>query len=136
MSYILKPGKDTAWRRRVLKNLVADAILYESIETNPSLAKHNQKNNLTKLLAKLITWAKKAQQNPTNKKHFYSLALQYLVSKKGVEVEHNQEKVEVLSKLFNQLGPRYQDRPGGYSRIKKLHYRKGDNSLRVRFSLV
>ena len=55
MSYINKPGKGAAWRRRALKNLVANAILYESIETNPSLAKHNQKNNLTKLLAKLIT---------------------------------------------------------------------------------
>ena len=55
MSYIPRPGKDTAWRQRTLKNLVADAILYESIETNLSLAKHNQKSNLTKLLAKLIT---------------------------------------------------------------------------------
>jgi large subunit ribosomal protein L17 len=64
------------------------------------------------------------------------LALKYLVSKKGIEVEHKQKKVEVLNKLFNQLGERYQTREGGYSRIKKLHYRKGDNSLRVRFSLV
>ncbi|KLL02039.1 MAG: 50S ribosomal protein L17 [Mycoplasmataceae bacterium RC_NB112A] len=136
MSFISKFSKDAAWRRKVLKNLVADAILYESIETSLSLARNNKENDLTKLLAKLITWAKKAHQNPTNKQHFYKLALQYLVNKKGVEVEHNQEKVKVLDKLFNQLGKRYQERPGGYSRIKKLYCRKGDNSLRVRFSLV
>ena len=57
------------------------------------------------------------------------MALQYLVSKKGVEVENRQkEKVEVLNKLFNELGKRYQDRSGGYSRINKLYHRKGDNS--------
>ncbi len=95
MSYINKPGKTTAWRQRVLKNLVADVILYESIETNLSLAKHNQKSNLTKLLAKLITYAKKSYQNPANKQHFYRLALAYLVNKKGVEVENSQGKVEV-----------------------------------------
>src|SRR5437762_13348136 len=93
-------------------------------------------SNLTKLLAKLITYAKKAHRDPANKQHFYRLALEYLVSKKGVEVEHNQAKVEVLNKLFNELGKRYQQREGGYSRINKLHHRKGDNTLRVKFSLV
>lgn len=33
---------------------------------------------------------------------------------------------EVVKKLFNELGPRYQDRPGGYTRIFKLGRRKGD----------
>ena len=139
MSYINKPGKTTAWRKHVLNNLVADVILYGKIETSLSLAKSNRKNkknNLTTLLAKLITWAKKAHQNPTNKQHFYRLALTYLVQKKNVEIERNQEKVKVLSKLFGELGKKYQDRPGGYSRITKIGLRKGDNNLRVIFSLV
>jgi ribosomal protein L17 len=54
MSYILKPGKNSAWRKRVLNNLVADVILYEKIETSLSLAKNKNKNDLTKLLAKLV----------------------------------------------------------------------------------
>ena len=49
MSYINKTGKDTAWRKHVLNNLVADTILYGKIETTQPMAK-----SLTKLLAKLI----------------------------------------------------------------------------------
>jgi large subunit ribosomal protein L17 len=64
------------------------------------------------------------------------LALKYLVSKKNVEIEQKKEKAKVLNKLFGELGKKYQDRPGGYSRITKLNYRRGDNNLRVVFALV
>jgi len=136
MSFILKPGKNSAWRNHVLNNLVADAILYEKVETSLPMAK-----SLTKLLAKLITWAKKAEKGKENKElrqHFYRLALCYLVNKKKVEVKKKQgkEKTRVLDKLFAELGKKYQDRPGGYSRINKLGSRSGDNNLRVIFSLV
>jgi len=50
MSYIQKAGKNSAWRRNNLNNLVADVILYEKIETSLPTAK-----SLTKLLAKLIS---------------------------------------------------------------------------------
>lgn len=137
MSFILKPGKNSAWRKHVLNNLVADAILYEKIETNLSLARSKKKNDLTKLLAKLIGWAKKANQEPEKKQHFYRLALRYLVNKKKVEVKKkpSKEKTKVLNKLFTELGKKYQSRPGGYSRIVKLGSRDGDNGLRVIFAL-
>jgi large subunit ribosomal protein L17 len=64
------------------------------------------------------------------------LALRHLVNKKRVEVKRGKEKVKVLNELFNELGKKYQDRPGGYSRIVKLGLRPGDNNLRVIFSLV
>ncbi|HPE71032.1 MAG TPA: bL17 family ribosomal protein, partial [Candidatus Competibacter sp.] len=35
---------------------------------------------------------------------------------------------DVVTKLFNQLGPRYQSRPGGYLRILKCGFRAGDNA--------
>lgn len=133
MSFILKPGKNSAWRNHVLNNLVADVILYEKIETSLPMAK-----SLTKLLAKLITWAKKAEKEKENKElrqHLYRLALRYLVNKKKVEIKQGKEKIKVLSKLFDKLGKRYQDRPGGYSRIAKLGLRAGDNNLRVIFAL-
>jgi len=66
----------------------------------------------------------------------YRLALRYLVNKKKVEFKQGKKKSKVLNKLFDDLGKRYQERPGGYSRIIKLGQRQGDNNLRVIFSLV
>lgn len=43
---------------------------------------------------------------------------------------------EVVTKLFNELGPRYQDRPGGYMRIIKCGYRPGDDAPMAYVELV
>jgi large subunit ribosomal protein L17 len=43
---------------------------------------------------------------------------------------------EVVSKLFNVLGPRYQARPGGYTRILKMGFRVGDNAPMAFVELV
>ena len=125
MSYVNKPGKNSAWRKQRATNLLADIILYEKIATSLPTARR-----LTKLLAKLIGWAK------VNTLHSRRLALRYLVSKKNVEIKEAEEKIKVLPKLFNQLGKRYQDRPGGYSRIIKSKSRIGDNRPQVILSLV
>lgn len=116
MSYINKPGKNTAWRKHVINNLVVDTILYGQVETSQLMAK-----NLTKLLAKLISWAKE------DSLHSRRLALRYLVNKKHLGV---------VGKLFTEIKDKYQNRDGGYSRITKLNHRVGDNNLRVVFSLV
>ena len=134
MSYMLKPGKNSAWKKRVLNNLVADVICYGKIQTSLPIAKR-----LTKLLAKLIGWAKKVEKEKETqelRQHFYRLALRHLVNKKKVNFKQGKEKTKVLDRLFNDLGKKYQNRPGGYSRIQKLKQRQGDSSLRVIFSLV
>ncbi|CAH1755724.1 9152_t:CDS:2 [Entrophospora sp. SA101] len=100
----------------VLNNLVADAILHEKIETSLPMAR-----SLTKLLAKLIKYAKQDDL------HSRRLALQYLVNKKKLA---DKEGKKLLDKLFSDLKDRYKDRAGGYSRITKLNYRIGDNNLR------
>ena len=122
MSYINKPGKNTAWRNHVLNNLVADTILFEKVETSLPMAR-----SLTKLLAKLVKYAKQ------DTLHSRRLALKNLVNKKGLE---DKEGKKLMDKLFSDLKERYKNRAGGYSRITKLNYRTGDNSLRVIFSLV
>jgi large subunit ribosomal protein L17 len=62
--------------------------------------------------------------------------LRYLINKKSVRIWQNEEKTKILKKLFDQLGERYKDRLGGYSRIVRLEPRLGDNAPRVIFSLV
>ena len=42
----------------------------------------------------------------------------------------------VISKLFTEIGPRFTDRPGGYTRILKIGGRKGDNAEMVQLELV
>jgi len=77
--------------------------------------------NLTKLVAKLVGWAKQ------DTLHSRRMALRHLVNKKHLGV---------VDKLFTELKEKYRDRKGGYSRVTKLNYRTGDNNLRVIFALV
>ena len=117
MSYIIKKRKkDTAWRKFTLKNLAGEVILYDKVVTSFSLAQ-----GLTKLLAKLITYAKQ------DTLHSRRLALRYLV---------NRKHLGILDILFGNLKSRYQKRQGGYSRITKICHRRGDNNLRVEVALV
>ena len=43
---------------------------------------------------------------------------------------------EMTAKLFDEIGPRYADRPGGYTRVLKVGPRHGDNAPRARIELV
>ena len=109
-----KLGRETRVRRSILAGLTKDVIMNESIVTTEARAKE-----VRKFVDKMITYGKKGT----------------LVSRrKALAFLHNDN--EVVSKVFNELAPRYGSRNGGYTRIIKLKERRGDDALEVRLELV
>ena len=127
MSYIIKSGKNSAWEKHLRNNLLSEVIMYEKVVVNYSHAKM-----LTKIVAKVINWAKRGDL------HSRRLSLRYLDNRKNnlSFCKEINSQIKMIDKLFNILGKRYQNRPGGYTRIIRTANRKGDNSPTVVFSLV
>ena len=106
-------GGDAAHQRLMMANLVASLIAAEGIVTTEAKAKA-----LRPVAEKVITKAKKGGL------HRHRQVVSYLNDK------------EIAAKLFNEIGPRYADRNGGYLRILKLGPRHGDNAPMARIELV
>ena len=107
-----KLGKTTDIRMSMLKNLTTDLINHEQIETTEMKAKE-----LSAVMDSLVTLAKKNDLAARRK------AASYV---RNVEVD--EEGTTALQKLFNEIGPRYADRNGGYTRVVKTRIRRGDAS--------
>jgi large subunit ribosomal protein L17 len=97
----------------MLRGAVTDLLRLESVETTEPKAKE-----IRRLAEKMITRSKKGSL------HDRRMAAT-VVRDKGV-----------LKKLFDELGPRYESRPGGYTRIFKLGQRKGDAAPMAILELV
>ncbi|MBT6177592.1 MAG: 50S ribosomal protein L17 [Deltaproteobacteria bacterium] len=108
-----KLGRTGTHRRAMFRNLSTELFRHERIETTLGKAKA-----LRPIAEKLITLAKRGDL------HARRLA--------GAQIQD----AETLKKLFNDIGERYQDRPGGYLRILKLENRIGDNAAMARIELV
>ena len=98
-----KLGRKTGNRKALLRNLACQLILHKKIKTTDPKAKE-----LRSFIEPLITLAK--DDSVSNRR----LAFSKIRNKSAV------------GKLFSDLGPRFKDRPGGYSRIIKIGFRKGD----------
>lgn len=110
-SYTLSRTRDQ--RRALLKSLAESLIMHESIVTTKPKARA-----LRPYVEKLITRAK------DNTVHNRRLLMRKLSTQSSV------------NKLLNELGPRYKDRPGGYTRIKDEGWRRGDDARMSRISLI
>jgi large subunit ribosomal protein L17 len=121
-------GRDTAHRRALRQNLVADLICHEKVVTTEAKARM-----LRPLAEKMITLAKrglaKKAENPASEVHARRLAAARLPRFRTIEDgEGDAQKIDVVQRLFNEIAPRYTERPGGYTRIIKLGQRNGDNA--------
>jgi large subunit ribosomal protein L17 len=109
----VKLKRDIGARRALLRGLVTNVIEEERITTTVPKAKAARP-----LVDKLITLAKE------DNLHARRQAAAFLLKREAVE------------KLFDKLGPRFNQRSGGYTRIVKLGWRKGDGAETAKLELV
>ncbi len=106
-------GRDTDHRRALYRNLVTSLLEHERIETTEAKAKE-----LRGIADRMITLGKRGDL------HARRQVLSYLQDKK------------VAGKLFSEIGPRFSDRRGGYTRLIKSRVRVGDGASMSLVELV
>jgi large subunit ribosomal protein L17 len=120
-----KLGRNATHRIALMRNLSAALIQHERIVTTVEKAKEARR-----FVEKLITLAKKGTL------HARRLALARLGpvgSKEMYKDDGEPTGQTVLQKLFSEIGPRFHDRPGGYTRIVKRHERRLGDGGRTAF---
>ena len=108
-----KLGRETAHRKAMLRNLVTDLLREGRISTTECRAKEARRQ-----AEKMITLAKRGDL------HARRQVLAYVFDE------------SVVTKLFEEIAPKYADRNGGYTRILKLGPRRGDCAEVVFVELV
>jgi large subunit ribosomal protein L17 len=109
-----KLSRDAAHRRLLLRNLSRDLVEHERIKTSQAKAKAVKPE-----VEKLITLAKRGD----------------LHARRQALSDLGQDKF-LVHKLFQEIAPRYSERPGGYTRIVKLGPRRSDATEMVFLELV
>jgi len=100
-----KLGRTSSHRRAMLRNMVTSLVAQERIETTVPKARE-----ASRLADKMVTLAKKGTL------HARRQALTVIMDR------------EVVSRLFTELAPRYADRNGGYTRVIRTGFRRGDGA--------
>jgi len=108
-----KLNRNSAHRKAMFRNMASSLFEHEIIKTTVPKAKE-----LRRVAEPLITLAKEDS-----------------VAHRRQAFDRLRDR-EVVTKLFNELGPRYADRPGGYLRILKCGYRPGDKAPMAYVELV
>ena len=108
-----KLGRETAHRKAMLRNLTTSLLENGKMVTTETRAKE-----VRCMAEKMITLGKK------NTLHTRRQALAYIT------------KEDVVTKLFNEIAPKYADRNGGYTRIIKMAQRRGDGASQAIIELV
>ena len=117
-----KLGRVTEHRIAMLRNQATALLRYEHLTTTVPRAKE-----LRPFVERLITIAKRGlADGSANGKTLHARRL----------VMHDVQDREVVAKLFETLAPRFASRPGGYTRLLRLGYRKGDSAEVAQVELV
>ncbi len=108
-----KLNRNSSHRKAMFRNMAVSLMQHEMIKTTVPKAKE-----LRRVAEPLITMAKSDS-----------------VTKRRLAFSRLRDRATV-TKLFNELGPRYKDRPGGYLRILKCGFRPGDKAPMAMVELV
>lgn len=108
-----KLGCNMGHRRALLRNIVTSLLMHGKIETTEARAKE-----INALAEKMITLGKRNDLSARRQ------AISYLVDE------------GVVKDLFDRISPKYADRQGGYTRIMKTGFRRGDAAQMVILELV
>ncbi len=116
-----KLNRSTSHRKALRRNLTIELFRHERIKTTRAKAEAMRGE-----AEKMITLAKRglAHEDPARAVHARRVALSRLNNR------------DAVGKLFDELAPRYEDRPGGYTRMFKLGLRLGDRAEMVMLELV
>ena len=110
---IAKLGRNPSHRKAMMSNMVTSLLSEEKITTT-----HTRAKELRRSAEHMITFAKRGDL------HARRQVLRFVADKR------------VVAKLFDELGPRYKGRNGGYTRIVKLGPRRGDGTFMSIIELV
>ena len=129
-----KLGRDSAHRKALRKNMIAELLVHEQILTTEAKARM-----LRPAAEKIITMAKRglAKNDPAQAVHARRLVAARIARFRQAEDEDGVAgEVDVVKKLFNDIAPRYANRPGGYTRMVKIGKRSGDNADMAMIMLI
>lgn len=108
-----KIGTDSSHRRAILRNMTTSVLEHGKVETTLVKAKE-----VRRTVDKMITLGKKGDLAS------YRKAMAYLMDE------------DVVHKLFNEIAPKYEERNGGYTRVLKTGFRRGDAAPMAILELV
>ncbi len=143
-----KLGRTSEHRNSMLRNLATSLINSRSERIVTTLPKAKE---LRPFVERAITLSRQAQSLPKDGSearvlhlrrqaagffHAGNMAASALAGKRGVARPERTAGVAALKRLFGELGERYKDRPGGYTRILKLGHREGDRAELAIIELV
>jgi large subunit ribosomal protein L17 len=117
-----KLGRVTEHRISMLRNQAVALIRYEHIETTVARAKE-----LRPFVERIITVAKRSLGAAEGSTHGVTARR---------TVARDIDDREVVQKLFDTIAPRFADRPGGYTRLLRLGYRRGDSAEVAKVELI
>lgn len=105
--------RESSHRKALLCNLAVSILVHGRVKTTEAKAKE-----VRRVVDRIITWGKRGDL------HARRLTARLVHSR------------TIVKKVFDELAPRYRDRPGGYTRIMKMGFRHGDNAPVVIMELV